>query len=207
MTDKYNSMSELEAETIENSDWEIVSRYLDSQVIITAIHGGGIEPGTTEIADLTAQKGKYDYFSFKGTKSKGNEDLHVTSRNYDQSELMKMIKNKTCAVAIHGCDGNENIIYIGGKDQKLIYEMTKQFRQLNISVEQAPEHISGAHDDNIINCCKTGAGIQLELTPGLRKMCFDNQKYNKKSREDQHNWSQFMDEFTTAIVKSIQNIQ
>ncbi|NQD97472.1 poly-gamma-glutamate hydrolase family protein, partial [Staphylococcus xylosus] len=75
MTDKYNSMSELEAETIEHSDWEIVSRYLDSQVIITAIHGGGIEPGTTEIADLTAQKGKYDYFSFKGTKSKGNEDL------------------------------------------------------------------------------------------------------------------------------------
>lgn len=64
MTDKYNSMSELEAETTENSDWEIVTRDLDSQVIITAIHGGGIEPGTTEIADLTAQKGEYDYFFF-----------------------------------------------------------------------------------------------------------------------------------------------
>ncbi|MDW8546605.1 poly-gamma-glutamate hydrolase family protein [Staphylococcus pseudoxylosus] len=167
MADKYNSMSELEAETIENKDWEVVTRDLDSQVIITAIHGGGIEPGTTEIADLTAQKGEYDYFSFKGTKSKGNEDLHVTSRNYDQSVLMEMIKNKTYAVAIHGCEG----------------------------------------DENIINCCKTGAGVQLELTPGLRKMCFDNQKYNKKSREDQHNWSQFMDEFTTTIVKTIQNIQ
>ena len=114
-----------------------------------------------------------------------------------------MIKNKTNAVAIHGCDGDGNIIYIGGKDQKLIHEMTKQFEQLNINVEQAPEHISGAHDDNIINCCKTGAGVQLELTPDLRKMCFNNQKYNKKSREDKHNWSQFMDEFTTAIVKSI----
>lgn len=203
MTDKYNSMSELEAKTTENNDWEIVTRNLGSQVIITAIHGGGIEPGTTEIADLTAQKGEYDYFSFKGTKSKGNEDLHVTFRNYDQSVLMEMIKNKTNAVAIHGCDGDGNIIYIGGKDQKLIHEMTKQFEQLNINVEQAPEHISGAHDDNIINCCKTGAGVQLELTLGLRKMCFNNQKYNKKSREDKHNWSQFMDEFTTAIVKSI----
>lgn len=203
MTDKYNSMSELEAKTTENNDWEIVTRNLGSQVIITAIHGGGIEPGTTEIADLTAQKGEYDYFSFKGTKSKGNEDLHVTSRKYDQSVLMEMIKNKTNAVAIHGCDGDGNIVYIGGKDQKLIHEMTKQFEQLNINVEQAPEHISGAHDDNIINCCKTGAGVQLELTPGLRKMCFNNQKYNKKSREDKHNWSQFMDEFTTAIVKSI----
>lgn len=203
MNDKYNSMSELEAKTTENNDWEIVTRNLGSQVIIAAIHGGGIEPGTTEIADLTAKKGEYDYFSFKGTKSKGNEDLHVTSRNYDQSVLIEKIKNKTNAVAIHGCDGDGNIIYIGGKDQKLIHEMTKQFEQLNINVEQEPEHISGAHDDNIINCCKTGAGVQLELTPDLRKMCFNNQKYNKKSREDKHNWSQFMDEFTTAIVKSI----
>lgn len=203
MNDKYNSMSELEAKTTENNDWEIVTRNLGSQVIIAAIHGGGIEPGTTEIADLNAKKGEYDYFSFKGTKSKGNEDLHVTSRNYDQSVLIEMIKNKTNAVAIHGCDGDGNIIYIGGKDQKLIHEMTKQFEQLNINVEQEPEHISGAHDDNIINCCKTGAGVQLELTPDLRKMCFNNQKYNKKSREDKHNWSQFMDEFTTAIVKSI----
>ncbi|MBV5139060.1 poly-gamma-glutamate hydrolase family protein [Staphylococcus xylosus] len=203
MNDKYNSMSELEAKTTENNDWEIVTRNLGSQVIIAAIHGGGIEPGTTEIADLTAKKGEYDYFSFKGTKSKGNEDLHVTSRNYDQSVLIEMIKNKTNAVAIHGCDGDGNIIYIGRKDQKLIHEMTKQFEQLNINVEQEPEHISGAHDDNIINCCKTGAGVQLELTPDLRKMCFNNQKYNKKSREDKHNWSQFMDEFTTAIVKSI----
>ncbi|MEB8101745.1 poly-gamma-glutamate hydrolase family protein [Staphylococcus xylosus] len=203
MNDKYNSMSELEAKTTENNDWEIVTRNLGSQVIIAAIHGGGIEPGTTEIADLTAKKGEYDYFSFKGTKSKGNEDLHVTSRNYDQSVLIEMIKNKTNAVAIHGCDGDGNIIYIGGKDQKLIHEMTKQFEQLNINVEQEPEHISGAHDDNIINCCKTGAGVQLELTPDLRKMCFNNQKYNKKSREDKHNWSQFMDEFTTAIVNSI----
>lgn len=42
MTDKYNSMSELEAKTTENNDWEIVTRNLGSQVIIAAIHGGGI---------------------------------------------------------------------------------------------------------------------------------------------------------------------
>ncbi|PHK48979.1 poly-gamma-glutamate hydrolase family protein [Staphylococcus edaphicus] len=205
MSDKYKSMTELEASTIENKDWEIETRDVNSQVIITAIHGGGIEPGTTEIADLTAQKGEYDYFSFKGTKSKENEALHVTSRNYDQSTLMKMIKNKTHAVAIHGCGGDGNIVYIGGKDRKLINTMTKQFEELDIRVEQAPSHISGAHDDNIINCCKTGEGVQLELTPELRKMCFINQKYNKKSREDKQNWSQFMDDFSTAIVNAIQD--
>lgn len=78
-----------------------------------------------------------------------------------------MVKNKTQAVAIHGCVGYDSIVYMGG----------------------------------------TGEGVQLELTSGLRKLCFKNQKYNKHSREDQSNWSQFMDNFTIAIVQAIQKVQ
>lgn len=48
----------------------MVRRDLDSQVIISAIHGGAIEPGTTEIADLTAQKGDFDYFILKEQNQK-----------------------------------------------------------------------------------------------------------------------------------------
>ena len=206
MADKYKSMTELAEYTTENSDWSVVRRDLDSQVIISAIHGGAIEPGTTEIADLTAQKGDFDYFTFKGTKSKGNEALHVTSRHYDQPDMMEMVKNKTHAVAIHGCVGDDSIIYMGGKDESLIRALKEQFEQLDIKVDQAPKHMSGAHDDNIINCCSTGEGVQLELTSGLRKLCFKNQKYNKHSREDQSNWSQFMDNFTSAIVQAIQKV-
>ncbi|SCT05620.1 poly-gamma-glutamate hydrolase family protein [Staphylococcus caeli] len=205
MADKYKSMTELEANTNENDDWEIETRDLEGDVIITAIHGGGIEPGTTELADWTAQKGNFDYFTFKGMRSKGNEELHVTSRHYDEPVLMEMIKPKSKAVALHGCVGETPIVYIGGKDQQLIQEMTHQFEQLDIKVDQAPERISGAHDDNIINCCQTGAGVQLELTAELRKMCFENHKYNKKSRENESNRSQFMDDFTDAMVNAIQN--
>ncbi|MDN8760168.1 poly-gamma-glutamate hydrolase family protein, partial [Staphylococcus aureus] len=45
--DKYQSMSELQSETIENKDWEIVTDNRDSEITILAIHGGGIEPATT----------------------------------------------------------------------------------------------------------------------------------------------------------------
>ena len=40
--------------------------------------------------------------------------------------------------------------------------------------------MSGAHDDNIVNCCKTEKGVQLELTSGIRKKLFENERYNKK---------------------------
>lgn len=207
MADQYKSMTELAANTTENSDWTVIRRDLNSQVIISAIHGGAIEPGTTEIADLTSQKGDFDYFTFKGTKSKGNEVLHVTSRHYDQPDMMEMVKDKSYAIAIHGCVGDDKVVYMGGKDENLIRTLTEQFVELNIKVDQAPQHMSGAHDDNIINCCSTGKGVQLELTSGLRKLCFKNQKYNKHSREDQNNWSQFMDDFTSAIVKAIKKVQ
>lgn len=48
--DKYHSMKELQNETIENEDWEIITEDRDSDVTILAIHGGGIEPATSEIA-------------------------------------------------------------------------------------------------------------------------------------------------------------
>ena len=120
--------------------------------------------------------------------------------------MMEMVKNKTQAVAIYGCVGDDSIVYMGGKDESLIRALKEQFEQLDIKVDQAPKHMSGAHYDNIIIVC-TGEGVQLELTSGLRKLCFKNQKYNKHSREDQSNWSQFMDNFTIAIVQAIQKVQ
>ena len=41
-------MKELENVTVENEDWEIETDDKDSSVSILAIHGGGIEPATTD---------------------------------------------------------------------------------------------------------------------------------------------------------------
>ena len=56
MLDKFKSMQELEKETIENEDWKIITRNRNSSVSILAIHGGGIEPATTELASIIAMK-------------------------------------------------------------------------------------------------------------------------------------------------------
>ena len=47
--DRFKSMKELENVTVENEDWEIETDDKDSSVSILAIHGGGIEPATTEL--------------------------------------------------------------------------------------------------------------------------------------------------------------
>ena len=81
--DKFKSMTELKELTKEGKDWEIEFENRSSMVTILAIHGGGIEPATTELAYTIAHRGDYNYFSFKGMRSEGNNELHVTSTHYD----------------------------------------------------------------------------------------------------------------------------
>ena len=57
--DRFKSMKELENVTVENEDWEIETDDKDSNVSILAIHGGGIEPATTELAQVIADKGNF----------------------------------------------------------------------------------------------------------------------------------------------------
>ena len=57
-----------------------------------AIHGGGIEPATTELARVIANDGQFNYFAFNGMRTKGNNELHVTSINYDNDIAMDLVK-------------------------------------------------------------------------------------------------------------------
>ena len=54
MADTYKSMTELMQNTVEGQDWDIETYDTDSDIISMAVHGGGIEIGTTELAKLVA---------------------------------------------------------------------------------------------------------------------------------------------------------
>ena len=41
---------------------------------------------------VIAEKGGYNYFSFKGIRSKGNNELHVTSTHYDNQQALDLVK-------------------------------------------------------------------------------------------------------------------
>lgn len=201
--DKYHSMKELQNETIENEDWEIITEDRDSNVTILAIHGGGIEPATTELARVIANDRQFNYFAFNGMRTKGNNELHVTSINYDNDIAMDLVKTSESAITIHGCLGEDEIAYIGGKDNLLKERIVEELSQIGIEVKEAPSHMSGTQDNNIVNCTKNGVGVQIELTSSLRKSLFKNNKFNRKSRMDESNWDDKMYDFGQAINSAI----
>ena len=117
MMDTYKSMTEL---VRNEKDWMIETQDRNSKSLITAIHGGGIECGTSELALLVAELSNSNYFTFKGLKPKNNRTLHVTSTNYDNPNLLYWNQFMNVTIAIHGYSSSEANSYIGGLDERLI---------------------------------------------------------------------------------------
>ena len=206
-TDYYRSMTDLLHDTQEGKDWtktkESTNRH--SNVLIFAPHGGSIEKGTTELTKAIANKGNYDYYAFNGTRNKNNSQLHVTSTNYNDPDLINRNYNKDVSISIHGAGQaqGKNTVLIGGRDEQLIQLISKELSAFNFNVQRSLGHLAGIGTNNVVNYNKKGQGVQLELTPDLRKSFFSNGDDSSKARKNEKNWTSTMNRFATAINNAI----
>jgi phage replication-related protein YjqB (UPF0714/DUF867 family) len=81
---------------------------------ILAPHGGGIEPGTSELClavagyhpanlpQLPPAGVTYDYWMFEGVRELGNAELHVTSIGCDDGVAVSPCAGSLNALALHG---------------------------------------------------------------------------------------------------------
>ena len=172
--DKYKNYAELEKNEREGEDYTILYRELDSKVAIMAPHGGGIEPGTIDIADALAGS-DYTFYAFKGIKKTGNKILHITSNRYDEPIGLKISQNAYIIISVHGARGKGEMVFIGGKNQELKQKIMHALRTAGFkAVISEVKGLCGIQSQNICNRCKTGKGVQLEISRGLREKMFEN---------------------------------
>lgn len=174
MADIYSNYAELSQTEEKGIDYRIrcVS---SSDVLIVAPHGGGIEPGTTQIAEALAEN-QYSFYSFEGLKRTGNWSLHITSTNFDEPLALELLKTANQVITIHGVQGDEEeVVYLGGLDDELKHRIKKSL--LCLSSSQDIDLKVGMHDNprlqginprNICNRGNTKKGVQLEITRKLR---------------------------------------
>lgn len=165
----YNKLSRYEKEGI---DYEIQVKKTGSKSAVIAPHGGGIEPGTIDIAEGVAGN-EHNFYSFKGIKKRGNTDLHITSNRFDEPVAMELVNDSDRILSVHGHHGEKDIVYVGGRDSCL---KTKIINELTSSGFNAEESLilglRGYNPSNICNRGRTGMGVQLEISAGLRKKMF-----------------------------------
>ena len=182
--EKYSNFEELKNNEKEGRDYQIQYRQGQTGIAVIAPHGGGIEPGTSEIADRVAGE-DHAFYSFEGWKRQGNFHLHITSRNFDEPVGMRIAKQAKRIVTIHGCIGKDKVIYIGGKDMFLKDRIRQALEAADFSVKENPRFV-GTNPLNICNRSRFGMGVQLEISAPLRCSMFRDltRPERKKTTED-----------------------
>lgn len=171
MNSWYKSFAELSA--IEKSGLAFrlqVKNRRTSFVVITP-HGGGIEPGTSEIAKAIAGC-SFSLYTFDGICLSGNELLHLTSTLFDEPKCLKLVQHSETVIAIHGCSDSDRAVYVGGLDLDLGDRIIQSLREAGFEALRATTEYLGNQPQNICNRSRSGRGVQLEITEGLRRSMF-----------------------------------
>lgn len=206
-SDYYSNFQDLKKHTTEGEDWRVKTKNRkNNHILITAIHGGGIEPGTTELARRISNIGKYDYYTFEGLLPDHNEQLHITSTVFDEPTLLKMLKHTDETISIHGYAGEDPIVYVGGKDKKLANSIKRSLKDKGFTIQKSPKGVEATSDENIINRHNDN-GVQLELTTGQRALFFKNKNLDQKTRSDSDNYTKTFYKFARAVDEGIKDAQ
>jgi phage replication-related protein YjqB (UPF0714/DUF867 family) len=152
--------------------WQALAKRRGTNIAVIAPHGGGIERGTSELA-LAIADGDLSWYLFAGLKAAGNEDLHITSENFDEPVGVALVESSDTILAVHGASGAAPVVYLGGRDEVFGNRMRDRLFQAGFDVQNHPR-LRGALPRNICNRGQSGRGVQLELTMGLREIFFQN---------------------------------
>lgn len=135
-------------------------------------NAGGIECGTSEIAEEVAGD-DFSFYAFEGLKRRGNGNLHITSTRFDEPRALSIAAASDRVLAIHEEGSRKPVVFLGGRDPAAQKRLRVSLQQRGFSVRSHPNpNLHGAATVNICNRCRTGAGVQIELSRGLRQSCF-----------------------------------
>ena len=112
---RYYSYEVLHLEKEKGVDYDIHKLNRGSPLVIATPHGGGIEPGTSEIVLALAGQ-EHSYYVFEGLGECGNNKLHIASTDFDEPSCLELLQHACLVLTIHGCSGGHEAVYVGGLD-------------------------------------------------------------------------------------------
>lgn len=184
--DRYHCFSELAQYETLGKDYCIEMKKGSSGIAVMAPHGGGIEFGTNQMAQAIAHP-DHTFWAFNGIKKTGNRILHITSTRFDAPEALHVAFTAQTVITLHGCQGDASVVYVGGRHVSLKIHLCQDLLKAGFNARiSKKEGLKGESPLNLCNKCRTGNGLQLEITTGLRKRMFtpSQDRSIKKKTED-----------------------
>jgi len=169
--DRYSCYRDLAAHPHAKKHIHILKVDRGTHIAILAPHGGGIEPGTSELSQAIAGV-DFSLYCFDGIKNGSNQDLHITSVRFDEPDCLDLLRHTQTVVAVHGCAGRHGIVYVGGKAEDLKSRLIAGLTAAGFPAEPDNSHHAGTDPHNLCNRGLSGSGVQLEIDLGFRRRLF-----------------------------------
>lgn len=184
MVDKYYNFEELAANETYGVDYTITSILRPpSRVSAIAVHGGGIEIGTTELAREVSGMNAHSFYTFESLKPTGqNEDMHVTSIHFDEPQALYIQDQSDFTISFHGAQGDLPKSLMGGLDIVKRDSMMAALISAGFVAEIASEELNGDNPSNIGNKNRRKMCVQIELTTEQRRRFFVNGDWSRANR-------------------------
>ncbi len=142
-----------------------------------ALHGGGLERGTAEIASAAASAAGASLYT---VVQPDGLDWHIPSPQIDPDEsdaLRAFLEHVDVVVSVHGYgyadDARLNALLLGGSHRELagiaaaaLRDVLPAYRVID-DLDAMPARMRGVHPRNPVNRTR-GGGVQLELPPRIR---------------------------------------
>jgi phage replication-related protein YjqB (UPF0714/DUF867 family) len=196
MADRYRDFGELSRNERAGEDYRILLRLSGTTFAVVAPHGGGIEPGTSEIADAIAGE-QLSFYAFDGLKNSGNGALHITSTHFDEPMSLRLVGAAHIVITIHGeeSEADGEGVFLGGLNIELARRIGGVLRVAGFAVSRHPDpDLQGTEPQNLCNRGISGRGLQLELSRTVRREMFSS-----LSRSGRQHPTQKFHEFVDAI--------
>jgi phage replication-related protein YjqB (UPF0714/DUF867 family) len=191
---------------------------------ILAPHGGGIEPGTSELClavagyhpanlpQIPPAGVTHDYWMFEGVREQGNAALHVSSTGCDDGVAVSLCAGSLNALALHGfqpgppdMSEDDQVVLVGGGNTVLKGYLLEGLRRAGFDARDAGQHgeLDGDARCNIVNRTLLGMGAQLELSTPLRDAMFT--EHSRPRRK--HTTTQLFWTFVAACRDALDRLQ
>ncbi|MFE0490196.1 poly-gamma-glutamate hydrolase family protein [Streptomyces griseoaurantiacus] len=203
MADLYPNYAALAAARQIGVDYRVLVRTPPgSRLAHIAVHGGGIEPGTTEVADYLAGSGSR-FYSFDAMLASGNDQLHLDSVNFDEPQALDLVAASDYVISWHGVSGTDQVTYVGGLDGDIAARVMQSLEQAGFTVAPGNQEGNGTSTSNIANRGARSMGVQMELSQALRESFFED--FTRAGRDSGTRTSNFY-AYMTAVQTALNGL-
>ena len=174
MIDIYLKFDDLAVRMVEGKDYRITIKKKSGPYVIMAIHGGLIEPFTSDIAAAIAGE-EYGLYLFEGIRERKNLELHIASEYFDEPQAKDMIRVADTVISIHGYrDKATEGVMVGGLHEHLAEKIRTHLSEVDMPLRPFGIRSVAESPQNICNQGMSGGGVEIAVSRKLRDSLRDD---------------------------------